>query len=473
MKAQTRRPRKGEELELTIERLDAKGQGVGFWPADGEDARRERVRVRGGLPGARLRVAVLRKRKGALDARPLDQLAPSPNAVPPRCPHTSSCGGCSLQELEYGAQLEALQELFERTLAPLLDVAPCEVTPIVGADEPFGYRNKMDFTFASRRWVEPDEPEGVDASFAVGLHVRGLYRKVLDVERCEIAFPGASAILGTARQLARERGLTPWDLEAHTGLLRHLVLRRSEATGEVLVHLVTSDETPAEVEPYARAILARHPEIATLVHSVSTRAATVAVGESERVLAGSGWIEERLAGLSFRVSAGSFFQTNTRQAERLAALVRERAGAGEMVYDLCCGAGALGLAVTAGSDRRLFGFELVPEAVADARWNAERNGLGAATFVEGDLAETLPGGSYPPPDVCLADPPRAGLHPKVVAELRRLAPPRLVYVSCNPAAAVRDLVPLVEDGYAVRSIEPLDLFPHTPHLECVVTLERP
>jgi len=463
-----RRPRRGEEVLVLIDGLDAEGDGCGTLAGS-------RVRVRGGLPGARVRARVLRRRRGALEARLLDTVEPSPDAQPARCAHAAACGGCSFQELAYPAQLCALGEGLARTLALLLDAAPPPVpsiAPIRPAPSAFGYRNKMDFTFASRRFVEPHEPAGAEAGFALGLHARGLYQKVIDVGTCHIAFDGASALLATVRRLARERGLTPWDLREHAGLLRHLVLRRSERSGEVLVNLVTSAEAPEAIQPLAAAVVAAHPEVATFVQTISTRLAQVAAGERELVLHGRGYIEEELAGLAFRVSAASFFQTNSAQADALARLVRERAGAAGVIYDLCCGGGALGLAAAAGGAAELYGFERAPEAVADARWNAARNGVERARFVEGDLAETLPAGGFPAPGVVLADPPRAGLHPRVVAELLRLAPPRVVYVSCNAASAVRDLLPLVGAGYALAAVEPLDLFPHTPHLECVLTLER-
>jgi 23S rRNA (uracil1939-C5)-methyltransferase len=463
------RPKRGTLVEVRIAGLDASGAGIG-------ELEGARVRVRGALPGARVRVLIQRRRRGAFDARLVETLAPSPEAVAPRCRHLAACGGCSVQDLAYPAQLVALAANLEATLAPLLAAAPAvpPIAPILPARELFGYRNKMDFTFGARRFVEAHEPPGLaegERGFALGLHARGLYQKVIDVQECAIAFEGASAIVATVRELTRAAGLLPWDPERHTGLLRHLVLRRSAASGEVLWNLVTSAEAPLDVRPLADLVLARHPEIATAVQTVSTRLALVASGEREILLHGRGYLEEELAGLFFRVSAGSFFQTNSAQAQALARVVTERAGSAACVFDLCCGGGALGL-VAARRARRLVGFEIVPEAVADARANAERNRITHAEFVEGDVAETLARGGHGTPDLVIADPPRAGLHPRVVSELQKLAPARVVYVSCNPSSAVRDLLPLLGSGYALVAIEPLDLFPHTPHLECVFTLER-
>jgi 23S rRNA (uracil1939-C5)-methyltransferase len=478
--AVARKPRRGDEVEVAIARLDARGDGVGNLAG-------EPVIVRGALPGSRVRALVLRRRKGGISARWLATLAPGPDAVAPRCAHAADCGGCAFQGLAYEAQLAELGRVLAHTLAPLFAALASAgrelpaLAPIRPAPEPFGYRNKMDLTFANRRFVEAHEPlraaDAAGVDFALGMHARGLYQKVIDVGTCHIAFPGASEIAATVRGLARERELAPWDVKAHTGLLRLLVLRRAEMgaeRGAVLVNLVTSEPADETIDALARDVRAAHPEIATFVQTVQTRVAQIASGGVERVLFGAGFIEEELAGLAFRVSAASFFQTNTRAADGLARLVAARAGAaGGIVYDLCSGAGLLGLVVAArGYVEQVLGFELVEQAVRDARANAARNGVANARFLAGDVAETLFTDGLPPPDVCIADPPRAGLHARVTAELVRLAPPRVVYVSCNPGAAVRDLVPLVEAGYAVRAVEPLDLFPHTPHLECVFTLER-
>jgi 23S rRNA (uracil1939-C5)-methyltransferase len=430
-----------------------------------------RVRLPHGAPGDRVRVEVHRRRGDRIEARTVEVLEAGPAAAQPRCAHFGTCGGCAYQDVRYEVQLEELRGAVEEGLAPLGGV---EVEPVRPCADPYGYRNKMDFTFGARRWVEPGEPEGVDKSFALGLHVPGRFDRVLDVERCEIQFEEGNAILATLRREARGRGLPPWDPREHEGLLRHAVIRKGSATGELLLYLVTSRTAEAEVDLYLAAVLAAHPELTTVVQGVTARASAVAVGDEERILHGPGRIRERLGGRTFEISPTSFFQTNTAQAEALLALVAELVEpAGGTLYDLYCGCGSFALCLSDAFDA-VFGFELVEAAVEDARRNAAAGGVERVQFVAGDLAATIGGdrAGAPPPDVVLVDPPRAGMHPEVVAALRRLAPPRLVLVSCNPRAAGRDLAPLVLDGYTVRRAIPLDLFPHTPHVECVLLLER-
>jgi len=468
-----RLPARGDTLELVLEELDERGRTLG---------RHEefRVAVRGGVLGAKVRAQVHKRRRRGIEAGLEETLVASPHAEPVRCRHFESCGGCSFQGLAYAAQLAAKERLLAGILAPLALDPAVAIEPVIGCDVPWAYRNKMDFTFGSARWIEPGEPPGAERGFALGLHARGHFQKVLDVHGCDIAFEGAAALVASARALALEHGLDAWDVRRRAGLLRHLVLRRSWATGEILADLVTTEEAAERVAPFAAALLARHPELTTLVQVVNPGVALVASGTQARVFRGTGTIEERLDGLAFTISAESFFQTNTPQAERLAELVRTWAAPrpGEVVFDLYCGCGvfALSLARAVGAER-VVGFELAPSAVEDARANAARNGLGGVRFVAGDLALTLAPEQLSlrglsSPGVCVVDPPRAGLHARVLDSLRLLAPRRIVYVSCNPRSAVRDLEALLGAGYRLTRIRPVDLFPHTPHLECVFALER-
>lgn len=468
-----RLPRYGEPLEVDVATLDEKGLGLGVHRLP--DGRECAVRLRGALPGQRVRATAVTRRRQAVEARLDTVLVESPDAAAPRCAHFGPCGGCTFQHLAYGAQLAWKRERVAAALAAL--IAPERVEPVLGMASPWRYRNKLDFTFGARRWRVPGEADGADAAFALGFHVPGMWSKVLDVASCAIAFEGADEVLGTIRELARERGLTPWDTKAHSGLLRHVVLRRGIRTGQTMLVLVTSERAADLVEPLAAEVLARHPALTTVVQDVTARASSVAVGEVQHVLHGPGTIDEVLLGRTFTLSPHSFFQTNTLQAERLFEVAREEARltGRERLLDLYCGAGTIGLCL-ADRARDVLGFESVGAAVADARANAARNGVRSATFVEGDVLATLEAhvraGASARADVVVLDPPRAGLHPRLAPLVGALGAPRIVYVSCNPMSAARDVAALAAEGYAVDRVRPVDLFPHTPHVETVVSLSR-
>lgn len=462
-----RKLRYGDEIEAVFERFDERGRARG---RSGPYA----VTVRHALPGSRARVKVLRRKRDDVEGHVLAVLDPGAARVEAACAHFPACGGCSLQDLAYDAQLAGKHALVVAAFRAHGLADGVAIEPVAPARERFHYRNKMEFTFGSRRWIAPDEPQGAPAGFALGLHAAELFNKVIDVHACAIQPERLDGIVASARELALEQGLEPWDLRAHTGLLRFLAFRSARGTGEVLVNLVTSADAPERVIPYAAALVARHPWITTLVQNVNSRAGQTAFGEREHVLHGSGRIVESIDGVRFEISANSFFQTNSAQAELLFAFVREAAALTgvERVFDLYCGTGAIGL-VLARAAREVVGFEQVDAAVADARRNAALNGCAHARFVAGDVLASL--AAWPAAetaDVCVVDPPRAGLHPDVPVRIAALAPARIVYVSCNPQSGARDAARLVACGYAIERVRPLDLFPHTPHVETVITLVR-
>lgn len=466
-----RKPRKGDRIVLQIDRLDAKGQGVGTvdWPVFGKFP----VAVRHAPPGSTLLVEVVRRRSHNVEARRIEWLDKGEHFNDTKCKHYGTCGGCAFQNLKYDQQLVELRRLVTEILNHRGVLGEVEVEPVIGMENPIGYRNKMDFTFGNRRWVDDGEDHGVDQGFALGMHVPFRHDKVLNVNECFIAFPEAQHIVNSARRLATEMELPAWNLREHAGLLRYLVLRKGYHSSEVLAYLITSEEAVDRIDPFVAALVAEHPEITTLVQGINGLPAGVAVGHEERILHGPGTIHESLGGVHFELSPRSFFQTNTVQAERLVEVVREEVGSDghKVVYDLYCGTGLLGLAVTP-EDGELIGFEREASSVVDARANAQRMGMGHATFVEGDVLERLAEGvaGRAKPDVVIVDPPRVGLHPKVLPGIAALAAPKLVYVSCSVKNAARDIVELQARGYRLDRVRPLDLFPHTPHVEVVLTL---
>jgi 23S rRNA (uracil1939-C5)-methyltransferase len=449
------RPKRGETIELLVDDLAFGGEGVGR--LDGYV-----VFVRGGLPGDRLRVRVVEARarygRGAIEA----VLVPSPDRVEAPCPYFGQCGGCRLQHLAYPAQLAFKEKQVRDCLTRLGGLPPFELRPIVPAPEPYGYRNKMEFTV-----VEPGP--------AIGLHAAERYDVVLDIERCLLQSDTMNALLAAVRAEARARGLSVWDPRTERGLLRFVTVREGRRTGEAMINVVASAPDVAVLMPLADAVKAAVPATTSVVLNVNDRKASVAVGSEEHLLLGRDHITESLDGVTFQVSAGSFFQTNTVQAERLFGLAAEACAldGSETVLDLYAGTGAITL-LLARRARHVYGVELSPAAVADATRNARANGIGNVTFVAGEVRHVLPqllrDGVRAP--VVVADPPRAGFHPKALAALAALAPARIVYVSCNPATLARDVGDLARHGYRLEWAQPVDMFPQTPHIEAVARLSR-
>ena len=451
------RPKRGEVLSLTIDDLAFGGEGVGR--ADGYV-----VFVPGGLPGDRLRVRLVQVRtrfgRGSLE----EVLEPSPQRVEVPCPYFGRCGGCRLQHLAYPAQLAFKSKQVADALERLGGLRDVPLRPIIGAEETFGYRNKMEFTVARAR-----------GALVVGLHETERYDSVLDIERCLLQSDRMNGLLAEARAFFAERGLTVYEQDTGEGLLRFLMLREGKHTGELMTNVVTSAPAVSELAPLAQRLQARDPGTTSVVMNVNPKKASVAVGVEEHLLGGRDHIREDVGGLTFRVSANSFFQTNTRQAERLFDLVVESTGltGTETVLDLYSGTGAISL-LLARRARWVYGVELAQAAVDDAGANATANGITNCTFVSGEVRFVLPAliAKGVTAEVVVADPPRAGFHPKALHALITLGARRIVYVSCNPTTLARDLGELVRGGYRLEWVQPVDMFPHTPHIEAVARLER-
>ena len=457
---------RGQTLELNIADLAFGGRAL--TRVDGFV-----VFVDGALPGDRVSATVYRKRRQFAEARVDTILEPSPDRVAPRCGHVSICGGCRLQDFDYAAQLRHKERQVEECFAHLGRVTVAS-RPIVPAPSLFHYRNKMEFSFGR-------DPEG---RLTLGLHRRGYFDRPFDLERCHIAAPVMSEIVAFVRERAREAGLQPYDTHRHEGLLRYLMIREGVRTGQIMVNLVATEARP-EFEVWAAALRERFPAVASVVLNLTRRKAQIAVGEEERTLAGSSTITEVLGGITFEISSNSFFQTNTAQAERLLEIALEGLAltGRERVLDVYSGTGTFTLPVARRAGEAI-GIESSETAVRDAERNASRNGIGNARFWPGEAMEVLrdrlglgrreAGLPFDRPaiDAVLVDPPRAGLHEGVVSRLIHLGAPRLVYVSCNPSTLGRDLGLLCESRYRVGSVQPVDMFPHTPHIECVAVLER-
>lgn len=468
--------KKGAELELRVESLAFGGRGVcrlnGFV-----------IFVEDALPGQKVQARIFRKRKGYAEARALQMLEPSSEEVLPRCAHFGECGGCRCQNLDYAAQLKYKQQQVTESLERIGGFQTVEVRPTLSSPDLYYYRNKMEFSFGDQRWLSHQEIERnaitKPRDFALGLHVRGRYDKILDLDECHLQSARSVELLHFVRRFALGSGWPPYTTRGHTGFWRHLVIREGKQTGETMVNLVTADVPQAfpAVEELGREIAANFPDVTTAVHNINRKKAQVAAGDEERVLFGPGYIKEKIGDGLFRISANSFFQTNTRAGEALYQQVRELGAFSghETVYDLYAGAGIISI-IIADQVKRVVGFELVEEAIADAVRNCELNGVTNCAFVQGDLKDALVPAEarrqWGPPDAMIFDPPRAGLHEKVLRAVLKLGPQRIVYVSCNPTTFARDVKGLCEGPYRLDVVQPVDMFPHTAHIEVVSRLTR-
>ncbi len=305
----------------------------------------------------------------------------------------------------------------------------------------------------------------------MGLHVPGTFDKIIQIDRCLLQDEQANEVLQFVNRYVREHNLVPYGIRSHRGYLRFLVIRRSDYSAKIMVNLITSEETPEVLQPLATDLMKTFPFVASVVNNINSRPAQIALGEKEILLAGEPWIEEKLGGFRFKISANSFFQTNTKQAERLYEQVLQAAELkrGDIVWDLYSGTGTISLFL-AQQAKEVIGFELADSAVEDAFKNAKEHDVLNTRFVGGDLLHRLRD-TRPKPHVLVTDPPRAGMHEKVVRYLNEILPRRIVYVSCNPTTLARDLA-LLKDHYAIERVQPVDMFPHTYHIETVVKLTR-
>jgi 23S rRNA (uracil1939-C5)-methyltransferase len=457
--------RKGEILELQIEKLAFGGRGLAR--VDGFTVFAERT-----VPGDEVRVRVFRRKKNYAEARVVELMTPSAFRVAPPCPYSGFCGGCPWQFLDYEKQLSVKRELVVEALEHIGGLKEVPVHPVIASEKKFQYRNKMEFSFSDRRWLLPEELSRDDISrdFALGLHVPGTFHKVLDINACLLQPGLGNKILADVRRYAIQSMIPPYGLKSHQGFWRFLMLRHSSTDDTWMVNIVSSEEQVAWVQPLADLLYEEYRNITSVVNNVNTRRASIAIGEREILLAGEPFIRDKIGRFEFEISANSFFQTNTAGAARLYEVVKSYAEltGQETLVDLYSGTGTIPILLSDGA-AKIVGIEISESAIRDAQKNCQKNRVKHCQFILADIKAGLEQIGEKT-DVMIADPPRAGMHVDVVKAIRSLAPARIVYVSCNPATLARDLAMLTED-YRVMEVQPVDMFPHTYHIESVARLD--
>lgn len=428
-------------------------------------------------PGDVVDVQLEKKRSSYAQGRIHRLVSAGELRIVPRCRHFTVCGGCRWQHLPYPYQLECKRRQVVDALERIAKVELPEIPMTLGSDRIWEYRNKMEYTFSNKLWLTREQLEsGEDFPNrdAAGFHIPGAFDKVLDISECFLQDSLGDRIRLFVKDYGKTHGLPFYDLRENRGFLRNLMIRIA-STGEVMTVLQVGEDRPDELKALLEAMQARFPEITSLMFVVNTKVNDTIGDLDIQLFAGKPYIEERMENLRFRIGPKSFYQTNSEQALRLYSVVRDmaRLSGAELVYDLYTGTGTIANFVAAKA-RKVVGVEYVEDAIRDARINSEVNGLNNTLFFAGDMKDVLTDdfiAEHGRPDVMIVDPPRAGMHTDVVDTILRAEPPVIVYVSCNPATQARDIA-LLDCKYAVEAVQPVDMFPHTAHVENVVRLVR-
>jgi 23S rRNA (uracil1939-C5)-methyltransferase len=458
-----------ENLEI----IDAGGEGKAVGKKDGLT-----VFIPFAVPGDVVDVAVFKKKKGYAEANILNIKKKSPHRVEPECAHFGLCGGCKWQIMDYETQLKFKQKQVEDCFRHFGKFEFPPILPIIPSKKQYEYRNKLEYTFSHLRWLDDEDMRLRDAgknleTRGLGFHVPGKFDKVLNISHCSLQAEPSNEIRNFVRQFAIEHDIPFYDLRNHDGILRNLIIRNN-AKNElmVIVSLTEMNETTTLMLDFLKE---KFPQICSLFYVINTKL-NDSISDLEPVLyAGAPHISETMEELQFKIGPLSFFQTNSAQALELYKVARDFAQITpkDIVYDLYTGTGTIALFV-AKQAQKVVGIEYVEAAIEDAQYNAKQNGITNAVFFAGDMKDVLNENCTKrngAPDIVITDPPRAGMHPDVIARLLEMAPPRIVYISCNPATQARDITELAKK-YDVIKVQPVDMFPHTHHVENVVLLEK-
>ena len=457
-----------------IEKLDITGyaaEGKSLGHSNGKV-----IFVSGTVPGDTADVLVTRNKKDWAEGRAINITGFSEDRIDPFCIHFGTCGGCKWQMLSYDSQLRYKQQEAEQNFKRIGKVPLPPIMPIVGSSETIYYRNKLEFTFSNKRYLtntEIDRSKNIPQENALGYHAPGIFDKIIDIRECFLMDDINNSIRNSVRAYAIEKSLSYYDIKNHTGFLRNLIIRYC-TTGELMVNIVFGYEDIEAINGLADDLLKKIPSITTLLYTINAKWNDSTSDLPSKVYSGNGFVTEKMGPFQFKISPSSFFQTNTRQAERLYSIARDFAelSGNEILYDLYCGTGTIGLFLSR-SAKKIIGVDVISKAIEDAKENAVLNGVGHANFFHGDVVDICNQKFFEAhgmPDVIITDPPRAGMHEKLIKKLLDIAAPKIVYISCNTATQARD-INLLNEKYRVEKIQPVDMFPHTHHIECVVLLK--
>ena len=460
--------KKGSEIIVIIDSLAFGGKGIARY-------NNIVIFVKNGIPNQKLKVLIIKKSKTYFEAKILEIISESKYYQNPICEHFKYCGGCSFQNLDYKIQTKEKSAQIKNIFNRIGGFKNFIMKPIEICNETYQYRNKMEFTFSNRRWILKDEPKNVKSNFALGLHIPGRYDKILNINKCHIQKDTANIILNIVSDLSKN--MEPYDIIQHKGFLRNLIIRHTDNTDEIMINIGTAFEDTEALKPLVNKLVSSIKNIKSIVNNITDRKAGVSIGKYEITLYGKNIIKENINGMIFNISANSFFQTNTKQAEKLYSKIINESdlNGSEVVYDLYCGTGTIGISM-AKYVKVVYGFEINKTAINDAKINAKINNIKNAYFFKGDLQNifrvNLATKKIEKPNIIIIDPPRAGMHKKTIQDIIKKNPKKIIYISCNPSTQARDVKEFCDNNYNLKKILPIDMFPHTPHVENIAVLQK-
>lgn len=478
--------KKNDIIKLVIENYAFEGKGIAkiskleFDNIINHSDKKFVIFVHNSYPGDVVNAKIIKLKKSFAEAVTTEVIIPSKYRIKAKCKHYGVCGGCKQQDLDYSIQLkykyEQVKDIFER----LGGFDNFEILPIIPSQNIFHYRNKMEFSFTPHRWLSTEEinkGEITEKDFALGLHVPKIFNKVVNIEECYLQSERATSVLNFTREFFKKKNTSIYSTFSNEGYLRNLVLRESFLLKDFMLNLVTFYENDNLMKEYSNELNKNFPFITTIINNINLRKAQIAIGDYEKVFLGNGFIYDKIGNYKFRISANSFFQTNSLQAEKLYQVASDfcEITGNEIVYDLYSGAGTIAIFISK-SVKGVFGFESISSAIDDSKKNCEINNIDNVKSFEVDLNKSftkiLKENQIPNPDLIISDPPRSGMNPNTIKDILELEPNKIVYVSCNPSTQARDIKLLCAEKYRLIKIQPVDMFPHTYHIENVALMKK-
>ena len=460
--------KKGDTLNLNIKSLSYGGLGIAHYD-------NIVIFVKGGLPGQSVKARIYKKKKKYLEAYVLEVLKKSKDQITPNCEHFGLCGGCSFQNYNYNKQLNEKENQVNDLFIRIAKIDSPNINPIIACKEKYNYRNKMEFSYSPNKWIVDLESknESMDDD-AFGLHVKGRFDKIIDINNCHLHGENANQIFKSIKEYLIENKISSFNIKERKGYLRNVIIRQGHETNEILINFVTTNQKNKAITELVKILTKKFPFIKSVINTIVENNSGSSIGK-ENLLFGRDYINEKIGENKYKISSNSFFQTNTNQAKVLYDTILRIGNfkGDEIVYDLYCGTGSIGIHISK-HVKKVYGVEIVMSAVIDAIENAKNNNITNVQFFHGDLIDFFKNNQeiklIETPDFIILDPPRAGIHNNTLMDVIKFSPKKIIYISCNPSTQARDIKILQDNNFMVKEIQPIDMFPHTPHIENITLL---